>query len=258
VVYPRAALAGINFANVGQENIATEAKNRQRSLEEKREQENLDAECTRQIELLKKRGSLAIGSQIAKGKQPAVRSDQPGNYGNQFPSGVNPNIPYERTTTLPRLGLPASSLSQPLMSGALINPESSTLPLPRPLATPIQSRPRIPIPLRNEPTPPPSSTRSEPDNLPSRTHLSADPQARHSEGGSSGENAMSHDPISASFLIQQPPSSISPTEAAEASLRQDNNPYRNGRWRAYLLNKQGAGSVFITEMEGSIPHFEMT
>jgi len=36
--------------------------------------------------------------------------------------------------------------------------------------------------------------------------------------------------------------------------RQSNNPYRNG---IYLLHKQGAGSQFVVELEGTTPQYEI-
>jgi hypothetical protein len=41
-----------------------------------------------------------------------------------------------------------------------------------------------------------------------------------------------------------------PAQAAELTLQQNNNPWRNG---TYLKYRQGAGSQFIVELEGS-PH----
>ena len=49
----------------------------------------------------------------------------------------------------------------------------------------------------------------------------------------------------------------SPGTAAELALRPNNNPYRNGSYLRYLAYKQGAGSQFIVELEGSLPPQEM-
>ena len=53
--------------------------------------------------------------------------------------------------------------------------------------------------------------------------------------------------------VPRPTLTSTPAQAAEITLQQNNNPWRNGTYLKYI---EGAGSRFIVELEGSTPHHE--
>lgn len=220
-----------------------EVRNRQRSLEDKTKQDADEANITRQKELLKQRTARkAVGpaatresTAVRRGKQPATTtSDEDaiipapntsGFHSSSLGVGISANQRHPKATANSQLNI-ASRIG--------ISP-------PTPDDTPPKRNAEVlPTPVRPAPPPP---------LAPSRQGTNEEPRSPDDENQGESSNIYASPEPALSL--------ISPTAAAEAKLLFTNNPYRNGSYRAYLLNKQGAGSEFIAEMEGSIPQFEL-
>lgn len=153
----------------------------------------------------------------------------------------------------------------PLMSGAQLtsalsgNHHTSEVYIPPQRPSPHYTSTGLP------PTPistTPDLSKLQPQTLPDRSVLQPIISAAQRNGSSKVKLTMK---TYTEDLPRKPTSSeqssvhTSPTAVAEATLlfSNDKNPYRYTNYKTFLLNSPGAGSRFIAEIEGSIPHCVM-